>query len=293
MILKLIGDIMIGFISDNFINCIALMLAVLSFVMGLKLKNYDKKLIGEYKKNLAEISIPSRNKMLFGSKLFKISYLATVLLFTAVIYCRLDNLMMPLMAVITAILLSLLTAFIFIELILSISAMLRKLIAVNSVLLNVMFSSVIIMLVLNYINAKLVHSFGKAEFILSLVCLGICYVSMVVILLKLLSEAGDKNSRLTVKNIWKSAVLTIALFILVLSLMSLSCYMYDANSFKGTNGGLLDMIYYTVITFATVGYGDITPVSTVAKGISILTVVTYILSITVLLSEIIGLKKTD
>ena len=282
---------MVNFISDNFINCIALMFAVLSLVIGVKLRSIDETLISVRKKDLAEMTVISRNKMLFGSRLFRIIYLVTVIIFSAVVYCRLEHFLMPLLAVTVAILMSFFTALIFIELILAVSAILRKLIAVNSVLLNVLFSSVIIMLVLIYTNMKLAQSFGKAEFLLSIFCLSICYIAMVVVLLKLLNEANDENSRLTVKNIWKSAMLTILLFIMVLALMSLSCYMYDSNSFKGTDGGIIDMIYYTVITFATVGYGDITPVGVVAKSISILTVITYILSITVLLSEIVGLNK--
>lgn len=282
---------MVNFISDNFINCIALMFAVLSLVIGVKLRSIDETLISVRKKDLAEMTVISRNKMLFGSRLFRVIYLVTVIIFSAVVYCRLEHFLMPLLAVTVAILMSFFTALIFIELILAVSAILRKLIAVNSVLLNVLFSSVIIMLVLIYTNMKLAQSFGKAEFLLSIFCLSICYIAMVVVLLKLLNEANDENSRLTVKNIWKSAMLTILLFIMVLALMSLSCYMYDSNSFKGTDGGIIDMIYYTVITFATVGYGDITPVGVVAKSISILTVITYILSITVLLSEIVGLNK--
>lgn len=282
---------MVNFISDNFINCIALMFAVLSLVIGVKLRSIDETLISVRKKDLAEMTFISRNKMLFGSRLFRVIYLVTVIIFSAVVYCRLEHFLMPLLAVTVAILMSFFTALIFIELILAVSAILRKLIAVNSVLLNVLFSSVIIMLVLIYTNMKLAQSFGKAEFLLSIFCLSICYIAMVVVLLKLLNEANDENSRLTVKNIWKSAMLTILLFIMVLALMSLSCYMYDSNSFKGTDGGIIDMIYYTVITFATVGYGDITPVGVVAKSISILTVITYILSITVLLSEIVGLNK--
>ena len=282
---------MVNFISDNFINCIALMFAVLSLVIGVKLRSIDETLISVRKKDLAEMTVISRNKMLFGSRLFRIIYLVTVIIFSAVVYCRLEHFLMPLLAVTVAILMSFFTALIFIELILAVSAILRKLIAVNSVLLNVLFSSVIIMLVLIYTNMKLAQSFGKAEFLLSIFCLSICYIAMVVVLLKLLNEANDENSRLTVRNIWKSACLTIILFLFVLALMSMSCQLYDSNSFKGTNGGLVDMLYYTVITFATVGYGDITPVSIMAKGISILTVVTYILSITVLLSEIVGLNK--
>lgn len=279
---------MFNFISDNFISCIALMISVLSFVMGLKLKNFDRMLI---KKKLADTTFSMRNKMLFGSKLFRICYVVTVILFSAVIYCKLENIMPIVWALVVAILSSVIIAFAFIELILVISAVLRKLIAINSILLNVMFSSVIIMLVLVYSDMKLAQGFDKLNFILSFLCLSICYISMVVILINILKEANDENSRLTVRNIWKSACLTIILFLFVLALMSMSCQLYDSNSFKETNGGLVDMLYYTVITFATVGYGDITPVSIMAKGISILTVVTYILSITVLLSEIVGLNK--
>ena len=182
---------MVNFISDNFINCIALMFAVLSLVIGVKLRSIDETLISVRKKDLAEMTVISRNKMLFGSRLFRVIYLVTVIIFSAVVYCRLEHFLMPLLAVTVAILMSFFTALIFIELILAVSAILRKLIAVNSVLLNVLFSSVIIMLVLIYTNMKLAQSFGKAEFLLSIFCLAICYIAMVVVLLKLLNEAND------------------------------------------------------------------------------------------------------
>ena len=282
---------MFNFISDNFINCIALMMALLSCVIGFKLKKFDHRLISGYKKEFSDMTFVSRNKMLFSSKMFRLCYAVTVIIFSAVIYCRLDSLMISLLALLVSVVSSLFIALAFIELILLISALLRKLIAVNSALLNVMFSSVIIMLVLIYTNMKLAQSFDKLDFILSLLCLSVCYVFMVVILINVLKEANDENSRLTVGNIWKSACLTIILFLIVLALMSMSCYQYNPKSFKGTNGGFIDMLYYTTITFATVGYGDITPVNIISKGISILTIITYILSITVLLSEIVGLNK--
>ena len=282
---------MIDFISDNFILCITAVYVLLGMIMSIKLKSSDMKIVDKYGKSFAEIPFRIRHRILLNGKWIKIQYAITVVLIYAVMLVRLNEIFPLPLAALAALPTSLLLAFVFFEGILFVSAFVRKLISVNSALLNVMFSSIIFILasLCTYFTTR--EKLDFCQFILSQICLGCCYVMMLFVLILILKEANSGDSLLTFRNIWKSAFLTIMLFIVVLSLMSYCCLMHNANAFAGVEYGLADIFYYTAITFATVGYGDIVPVSLAAKSVSVLTVITNILCITVLLSEIAGLKK--
>ncbi|MDD6989927.1 ion channel [Ruminococcus sp.] len=282
---------MIDFISDNFILCITAVYVLLGMIMSIKLKSSDMKIVDKYGKNFAEIPFRIRHRILLNGKWIKIQYAITVVLIYAVMLVRLNEIFPLPLAALAALPVSLLLAFVFFEGILFVSAFARKLISVNSASLNVMFSSIIFILasLCTYFTTR--EKLDFCQFILSQICLGCCYVMMLFVLILILKEANSGDSLLTFRNIWKSAFLTIMLFIVVLSLMSYCCLMHNANAFAGVKYGLADIFYYTAITFATVGYGDIVPVSLAAKSVSVLTVITSILCITVLLSEIAGLKK--
>lgn len=282
---------MIDFISDNFILCITAVYVLLGMVMSIKLKNSDMKIVDKYGKSFAEIPFRIRHRILLNGKWIKIQCAITVVMIYAVMLVRLNRIFSLLFAVLIALPVSFLLAFVFFEGILFVSAFVRKLISVNSASLNVMFSSIIFILASLCVYFATRESLNFNQFILSLICLGCCYVMMLFVLILVLKEANSGDSLLTFRNIWKSAILIIMLFIIVLSLMSCCCLLHNANAFDGVKYGFADIFYYTVITFATVGYGDIVPVSLMAKAVSVLTVITSILCITVLLSEIAGLKK--
>lgn len=282
---------MIDFISENFILCVTAVYVFLGMIMSIKLKNSDMKIIDKYGKSFAEIPFRTRHRILLKGKWAKIQYTITVVLIYAVIGVRLNQVFSLPMAALAALPVSLLLAFIFFDGILFVSAFVRKLVSVNSASLNVMFSSVIFILAALCIYFATRKSLDFSQFLLSQICLGCCYVMMLFVLILVLKEVNSDYSMLTFRNIWKSAFLTIILFVVVLSLMAYCCFMHNANAFEGVEYGIADIFYYTVITFATVGYGDIVPVSLSAKAVSVLTVFTSILCITVLLSEIAGLKK--
>lgn len=65
----------------------------------------------------------------------------------------------------------------------------------------------------------------------------------------------------------------------------------DANAFHHTNPSsntFLDFIYFNFVTFATVGYGDISPISAFAKMICIVEILFSVLIFAVVVSLIIG-----
>ena len=59
-------------------------------------------------------------------------------------------------------------------------------------------------------------------------------------------------------------------------------FSYNPNNF--------DLFYYTLITFTTIGYGDITPISIPAKIIAIVISITSVMCITIFLSTILSYR---
>lgn len=131
-------------------------------------------------------------------------------------------------------------------------------------------------------------------FIMVNVNLLICYCLVLLALLQLLKEATGRERNLTFRNLWKSTLIIFVLFILVLSLMSYSGLTHFEWAFA-YDGALsfFDMLYYTCVTLATVGYGDIVPNNPYEKAVSILTIVTGVISITILLSAMMSVKKSN
>lgn len=283
---------MIEFISHNFMLFISFMYIVMTFTIYTKLKNADKDNLRKCGKTLMEMPLLSRQKLLFRGKSVKIFSVLLVLVFATVTFCRILKFTNIFAAVGISMAFGILLSFLFFEFTLLLSSILKKLISVKSIALNSLFSSAFVFLAMMYANLMLdgqinsLAAFAFAEFVLAL-----CYIMLVITLVFVMKEANNEQSGLTLHNIWKSAFLTIILFIFCLSLMSFYCVAYDASSISGVTLGFFDIVYYTVITFATVGFGDIFPVSAFAKGVSMLTVLTSVLCITVLLSEIIGIKK--
>ena len=86
----------------------------------------------------------------------------------------------------------------------------------------------------------------------------------------------------------------IVLLMVVISLALAVCFISCSGQGVYTNNPtFFDLFYYTIITFATVGYGDISPVSPVAKFMSIVISMTSILCLTVFLSSVLSYKGTE
>lgn len=84
----------------------------------------------------------------------------------------------------------------------------------------------------------------------------------------------------------------IVLCMVVISLALAVCFINCSNEGVYTNNPtFFDLFYYTIITFATVGYGDISPVSPVAKFMSIIISMTSILCLTVFISSVLSYKN--
>lgn len=114
--------------------------------------------------------------------------------------------------------------------------------------------------------------------------------------LRVLGKIIDNPNRL--KNNKNGAYNTAAvasiiiLFMIIINLFLAVVLINQAspNAFAG-NPNNFDLFYYTMITFVTIGYGDIVPVSVPAKIISIIIGITSVICITIFLSTMLSHKS--
>ncbi|EGT3617038.1 two pore domain potassium channel family protein [Clostridium perfringens] len=122
----------------------------------------------------------------------------------------------------------------------------------------------------------------------------ICYYlnmkTLITLMVNPVNVKGSKEEESLFRRIIVAAILI--LFMLILNLYLMVCLVGSANPSAFTNAqGKFDLFYYTIITFSTIGYGDIVPNIFLAKVISILISVTSVVCISVFLSSILSYKE--
>lgn len=65
---------------------------------------------------------------------------------------------------------------------------------------------------------------------------------------------------------------------------------YDLTHLDKTNATFTSLIYFSVVTITTLGYGDITPISTVARSAAIIEVLFGVFYLGTIISTLIGLR---
>ena len=87
-------------------------------------------------------------------------------------------------------------------------------------------------------------------------------------------------------------VAVILLVMVIISLYLGVCFInIGSDNAYINNPTYYDLFYYTIITFATIGYGDICPVSTIAKFMSIVISLTSIICLTIFVSSMLSYKS--
>ena len=96
-----------------------------------------------------------------------------------------------------------------------------------------------------------------------------------------------KTTTFTHHNLWKVALTLCTEFLLELTFLCYSgaCYFEHAYNIPIT---LFDAFYFVTISFGTIGYGDIIPLCTFSKAVSILITFTSITCIGVMLSSFLS-----
>ena len=131
---------------------------------------------------------------------------------------------------------------------------------------------------------------------IGLVGVGISYILNLKVLLRvirspeLIEVKFESNSKTKITDI--SIVAGILLMMVVLSLYLGVCFIYSSGTNVYTNNPTYyDLFYYTIITFSTIGYGDICPVSPVAKFISMMISLTSFICLTIFVSSLLSYKS--
>ena len=131
---------------------------------------------------------------------------------------------------------------------------------------------------------------------IGLVGVGISYILNLKVLLRvirspeLIEVKFESNSKTKITDI--SIVAGILLMMVVLSLYLGVCFINSSGTNVYTNNPTYyDLFYYTIITFSTIGYGDICPVSPVAKFISMMISLTSFICLTIFVSSLLSYKS--
>lgn len=113
------------------------------------------------------------------------------------------------------------------------------------------------------------------------------------VLIKIIRNPKDlyskKKSRRTGKQ--RNSVVVASILLLIMIVLNLFLAVNLINSgvpgSYSNNPSNFDLFYYTIITFTTVGYGDIVPLTTEAKVVAIIISITSVICLTVFLSNVI------
>ncbi len=135
-------------------------------------------------------------------------------------------------------------------------------------------------------------------YLIGLVGVSISYVLNLKVLLRvirspeLIEVEVEDGSKIKFTDV--TVVAVILLIMVVLSLYLGVCFISSSGVGVYTNNAsYYDLFYYTVITFSTIGYGDICPVSRVAKFMSLVISLTSFICLTIFVSSILGYKREE
>ena len=131
---------------------------------------------------------------------------------------------------------------------------------------------------------------------IGLVGVSISYILNLKVLLRVIRSPEiievkiESGSKIKLTDV--SIVAIILLIMVILSLYLGVCFINSGGIGVYTNNPThYDLFYYTIITFSTIGYGDICPVSSVAKFMSLIISFTSFICLTIFVSSILSYKN--
>lgn len=183
----------------------------------------------------------------------------------------------------------------------SIGYIVHILTSINKFLYNVEDNNLKIDLLLSYF---IISSYSTAilifpkeiskVYIVGLLGSFICYALNIKILIKLVRNPNNIKSvnqnHVSFVRIIIAAIILIVLIILNLYLAVVLINSGNPHSFT-SNPSNFDLFYFTIITFTTIGYGDITPITYLAKIVTMFIAITSVICISVFISSILSHKS--
>ena len=133
-------------------------------------------------------------------------------------------------------------------------------------------------------------------YIIGLVGVSISYILNLKVLISVIRSPQiievkiNNNSKVEENDV--GLISGILLFMVIVSLYLGVCFISNGSiKAYSNNPTYYDLFYYTIITFSTIGYGDICPVSIVAKFMSIVISLTSIICLTIFISSMLSYKS--
>lgn len=126
----------------------------------------------------------------------------------------------------------------------------------------------------------------KLQTVVLLACTGLLYLCNFANVVRLLRYAW--NGRLTVRQLWGGLIAVLLAFFLVFSTAFYGYQLLHPDAFTQPLT-LLDAMYFTTITFVTIGFGDIAPVLPFVKLCAILCAATSVICLIFLVGAVMSL----
>lgn len=137
------------------------------------------------------------------------------------------------------------------------------------------------------------HEFKKLGWIL-LVGVVISYYLNITMMIRIMMNPYNvksmKQENISFSRIIAAAILLLCMLIIDLFLFVVVVDAITPGAFSNIDG-TFSMLYYTVITFTTIGYGDIVPITVGARLVAMLISVTSVICITIFLSSVLSYRE--
>lgn len=129
--------------------------------------------------------------------------------------------------------------------------------------------------------------------VIGLLGMGVCYYLNIKTLITIIANPYNIKSMKKEDNGYSRIIIAsiLILLMLIINLYLIVCLIngLEKEAFLNVNTNF-DLFYYTVITFTTIGYGDIIPTTVLAKIASMLISVTSVVCLSVFLSSVLSYK---
>ncbi|MDD6795516.1 MAG: potassium channel family protein [Clostridiaceae bacterium] len=129
-----------------------------------------------------------------------------------------------------------------------------------------------------------------------LISLVVCYICNMKILFRFMKNPGCIKFSFSDRGSFTKVFIAV-MTLLVMIVFNLYLGVCLANSLEdgafSNNPSSFDLFYYTIVTFATIGFGDIIPISIPAKIMAIVIAGTSVICLTVFLGSIFTIKQKN